>query len=209
LCKREHRHGAASRLDQGQPRSIGTPFGEFQAGILNLTHVKAARASSTSFDNVPVLRRPEIAMFKNVLIAADGSQLADRAIDQGLSLAKALGAKATAVTVTESWDALSRAALAQKQVCNPVAGYEERMAAAANRILWSVGEKAKKLGVACTTIHVKGRHAAEGIIETAREQTCDLIVIAAHGRRGLAAALIGSQANRVVTLSPVPVLVCR
>jgi nucleotide-binding universal stress UspA family protein len=83
------------------------------------------------------------------------------------------------------------------------------VAAAANRILWSVGEKAKKLGVACITIHVKGRHPAEAIVEAAREQACDLIVIAAHGRRGLAATLIGSQANRVVTLSPVPVLVCR
>jgi nucleotide-binding universal stress UspA family protein len=148
-------------------------------------------------------------MFKNVLIATDGSGLADRAVEQGLSLAKAVGAKATAVTVTESWDALSRAALAQAQVRNPVAGYEQRMAAAANRILWSVGEKAKKLDVPCATIHVKGRHPAEGIIETAQAQTCDLIVIASHGHRGLAPPLIGSQANRVVTLSPVPVLVCR
>jgi nucleotide-binding universal stress UspA family protein len=148
-------------------------------------------------------------MFKNVLIATDGSELADRAVEQGLSLAKALGARATAVTVTESWDALSRAALAQAQVCNPVADYEQRMAAAANRILWSVGERAKKLDAPCGTIHVKGRHPAEGIIETAQAQACDLIVIASHGHRGPATPLIGSQANRVVTLSPVPVLVCR
>jgi len=56
---------------------------------------------------------------------------------------------------------------------------------------------------------VKDRHPAEGIIETAQAQMCDLIVMASHGRRGLARLLIGSQANRVVTLSPVPVLVCR
>jgi nucleotide-binding universal stress UspA family protein len=148
-------------------------------------------------------------MFKSVLIATDGSALADRAVEQGLSLAKAMGAKATAVTVTESWDALSRAALAQAQVRNPFAGYEQRMAAAANRILWSVSEKAKKLGISCATVHLTDRHPAEGIIEIAQAQMCDLIVIASHGHRGLATPLIGSQANRVVTLSPVPVLVCR
>jgi nucleotide-binding universal stress UspA family protein len=151
----------------------------------------------------------EVIMFKHILIATDGSGLADKAVVQGLTLAKALNAKATAVTVAESWDALSRAALVQAQVRNPVADYEQRMAAAANRILWSVGEKAKKLDVPCATIYVKDRHPAEGIIETAQAQTCDLIVIASHGRRGLATLLIGSQANRVATLSPVPVLVCR
>jgi len=148
-------------------------------------------------------------MFEHILIATDGSELADKAVDQGLTLAKALGAKATVVTVTESWDALSRAALARAQVRNPVAEYEQRMAAAANRILWSVGEKAKKLDVPYATVHLKDRHPAEGIIETAQARTCDLIVIASHGRRGLATLLIGSQANRVAALSPVPVLVCR
>jgi hypothetical protein len=82
------------------------------------------------------------------------------------------------------------------------------MAAAANHLLQSVGEKAKKLHVSCATMHVKGRHPAEGIIETAQAQTCDLIVIVSHGRRGPATPLIGSQASRVATLSPVPVLVC-
>jgi nucleotide-binding universal stress UspA family protein len=149
------------------------------------------------------------AMFEHILIATDGSELADKAVEQGLTLAKALGAKATVVTVTESWNALSRAALAQAQVRSPVAEYEQRMAAAANRILWSVGEKAKKLDVPYTTVHLKDHHPAEGIIETAQERTCDLIVIASHGRRGLAKLLIGSQTNRVATLSPVSVLVCR
>ena len=95
------------------------------------------------------------------------------------------------------------------QVCGPVADYEQHMAAATNRILWSVGEKAKKLEVPYATIHLKDRHPAEGIIETAQARTCDLIVIASHGRRGLATLLIGNQANRVATHSPVPVLVCR
>lgn len=148
-------------------------------------------------------------MYKHILIATDGSELAQKAETTGLALAKALKAKATAVTVTEPWDALSMAALAERNIPNPVAGYEEGVAAAANRILWGVGETAKKLGVSCTTMHVKDRYPADGIIEAAKERGCDLIVMASHGRRGLSKMLLGSQTTKVVTLSPVPVLVCR
>jgi nucleotide-binding universal stress UspA family protein len=92
---------------------------------------------------------------------------------------------------------------------NPVADYDERMSAAANRILFGVSEAARKLGVSCATLHAKDRHPADGIIETAKERGCDLIVMASHGRRGLSRVLLGSQATKVVTLSTVPVLVCR
>ena len=72
-----------------------------------------------------------------------------------------------------------------------------------------MGEAAKKQGRPCANLYIKDRHPAEGIIETAQAQACDLIVMASHGRRGLARLLLGSQANKVVTLSPVPVLICR
>jgi nucleotide-binding universal stress UspA family protein len=153
--------------------------------------------------------RREITMYKQILIATDGSDLAQRAEATALGLAKALNAQATAVTVTEPWDALSMAALAERGMPNPVADYDESVAAAANRILWSVSETAKKLGVSCTTLHVKDKHPAEGIIETAKARGCDLIVMASHGRRGISKVLLGSQATKVVSLSPVPVLVCR
>ena len=148
-------------------------------------------------------------MYKHILIAIDGSDLAQKAETVGLTLAKALNAQATAVTVTEPWDALSMAALAERGMPNPVADYDECMAAAANRILWGASETAKKIGASCATLHVKDRYPAEGIIETAKEQGCDLIVMASHGRRGISRVLLGSQATKVVTLSPFPVLVCR
>ena len=148
-------------------------------------------------------------MYKHILIATDGSELARKAETAGLALAKKLGAKATAVTATEPWDALSMAALAERSVPNPVADYEESVAASANRILWGVSETAKKMQVSCTTVHVKDRQPAAGIVETAQERGCDLIVMASHGRRGISKMLLGSQAAKVVTLSPVPVLVCR
>ena len=148
-------------------------------------------------------------MFQHILIATDGSELAGKAERTGLALAKALGAKATAITVTEAWDALSMAALAERGVPNPVADYEQSASSAANRILWEVDEIAKQTGVHCATRHVKEMHPAEGILDAAKEYGCDLIVMASHGRRGISRLLLGSQANKVVTLSPVPVLVCR
>ena len=148
-------------------------------------------------------------MFKHILIATDGSELAEKAVAHGIELAKYLNAKVTAVTVAESWDPLSMAALAERNIPNPVADYEERMVASANRILWSASEAAKKLGQSCSTIYVKDSHPADGILETARAQDCDLIVMASHGRRGLSKLLLGSQANKVVTLSSIPVLIYR
>jgi nucleotide-binding universal stress UspA family protein len=148
-------------------------------------------------------------MFKHILIATDGSELARKAETTGLALAKELRALATAVTATEPWDALSMAALAERGLPNPVADYDEAVAASANRILWGVTETAKKIGIACTTVYAKDKHPAEGILQTANERGCDLIVLASHGRRGISRVLLGSQTAKVVTLSPIPVLVCR
>ena len=148
-------------------------------------------------------------MYNHILIATDGSELAQKAVVTGLALAKELKAKATAVTVTEPWDALTMAALVERNVPNPVADYEEGVAASANRILWGVSETAKKMQVACTTMHVKDRQPAAGIVEAAKERGCDLIVMASHGRGGISRMLLGSQATKAVALSSLPVLICR
>jgi len=137
-------------------------------------------------------------MYEHILIATDGSELAGKAVAQGLALAKALKAEVTAVTVTEPWDALSS-----------YDDYESRMAKYAESTLSAVSQAAQEQGVPCATLHVKDRHPAEGIIDAARTEGCDLIVVASHGRRGVARLLLGSQAYEVVTMSPVPVLVCR
>jgi nucleotide-binding universal stress UspA family protein len=72
-----------------------------------------------------------------------------------------------------------------------------------------VKDTAGTLGRACNTQHVKDRFAADGIMESAAEKGCDLIVMASHGRRGLQRLLLGSVANEVVTGSTVPVLIIR
>jgi nucleotide-binding universal stress UspA family protein len=145
-------------------------------------------------------------MYAHILIATDGSDLAERAVEQGLALAKALNAKVTAVTVTEPWTA---AVSGEWAVAFPVEEYEKATAGNAEKILGGVQAAAASLGVTCDGVHVKDQYAAEGIVEEAKARGCDLIVMASHGRRGLAKFILGSQATRVLAHSAVPLLICR
>jgi nucleotide-binding universal stress UspA family protein len=145
-------------------------------------------------------------MYRHLVIATDGSELAEKAITHGVALAKALGAKVTAVTVTEPLPAF---ATADATIVLPIEEYDQAAAASAARILGGVETAAKASSVACDVVHVKDQFPAEGIVETAKTKGCDLIVMASHGRSGLSKLLLGSQANKVVSQSPIPVLVCR
>jgi nucleotide-binding universal stress UspA family protein len=145
-------------------------------------------------------------MYKHILIATDGSDLAGKALAQGLALAKALASQVTVVTVTEPW---ATQVMGEAAIAFPFEEYEKAMSVNAAEILSKAGEAASKAGISCATIHVKERHPAEGILETAKARTCDLIVMASHGRRGVTRLLLGSQANSVITHSTIPVLICR
>ncbi len=145
-------------------------------------------------------------MYAHILIATDGSELAGRAVEQGLTLAKTLGSKVAAVTVTEPWTA---AVSGEWAVAFPVEEYEKAAAANAAKILAQVTETAARIGIACETIHIKDQFAAEGIVEEAKTRGFDLIVMGSHGRRGIARFVLGSQATRVLTHSTTPMLICR
>jgi nucleotide-binding universal stress UspA family protein len=145
-------------------------------------------------------------MFKHILIATDGSDLAQKAVTEGLQVAKGSGAHVTVINVTEPWVAVAPGEIA---MAFPIKEYDASVAANAAQILSDVEKQAKALEVPCTTLHVKDQFPAEGIVETAAQQGCDLIVMASHGRRGLMRFLLGSQAIKVLTHSTVPVLVCR
>jgi len=145
-------------------------------------------------------------MYNHILIATDGSELAGRAVEQGLDLAKALSSRVTVVTVTEPWTA---AVSGEWAVAFPVEEYEKAAAANATKILEAVQTTAAQRGVVCDAVHVKDQYAAEGIVEEAKARGCDLIVMSSHGRRGIAKFVLGSQANKVLTHSTVPLLICR
>ena len=145
-------------------------------------------------------------MYKHILIATDGSELAHKAVVQGFALAKAVGAKVTVVTVTEPWTAVVPGEMG---MAFPVDEYEKGASENASGILATVKREADAARVACETVHMADQYPADGIIATAKDKACDLIVMASHGRRGLSRLLIGSQANQVVVHSDVPVLVVR
>jgi nucleotide-binding universal stress UspA family protein len=148
-------------------------------------------------------------VYKHILIATDGSELAAKAVTQGLALAKALDAKATVVTVSEPWNFVLASLAEREHRIDPRGDYDECTEAAAERIFWLVRQTSKRLNQACATLHIKNRYPADAILETAIAEGCDLIVMASHGRRGLAKLLLGSQTARVVALSSTAVLVCR
>lgn len=145
-------------------------------------------------------------MSRHLLIATDGSELAQRAVDEGIALARQLKATVTAVTVTEP---LTTMFAGQAVAALPTEDYDNEMRAGAQQILARIRLAAKQNGVPCETVHVQKQFPAEGIVETARATKCDLIVMASHGRRGLAKFFLGSQAIRVLSLSPIPVLICK
>lgn len=145
-------------------------------------------------------------MYKHLLIATDGSDLAQKAVEHGLTLAKALNAKATIINVTLPWDAL---VVGDPIAVLPRAEYEENVALRASKILAEAQDTARLFGMSCDALHVRDRYSAEGILEAAAEKGCDLIVMASHGWRGLRRLVLGSIANEVVTQSPLPVLICR
>ena len=145
-------------------------------------------------------------MYKHILIATDGPELAGKAVTTGLALANKLKAEITAVTVTEPWEAIVAGDMA---LGFPYREYQKGAAEHAARILAAVSDAAKGSDLDCATVHVPERYPAEGIVDCANEKGCDLIVMASHGRRGLSKLLLGSETTRVLAHSSVPVLVCR
>lgn len=149
-------------------------------------------------------------MYNHILITTDGSDLAQRGVDQGLSLAKALGSKVTVVVATERFP-IQGATTSSGWIGSPVdyERYDEGQKQFASDILSAVKAEAGKLGIEANTIHVPNEVPATAILQAAASHDCDLIVMASHGRRGIKRLLLGSQTAEVLANSHTPVLVVR
>ena len=149
-------------------------------------------------------------MYAHILIPTDGSPLAERAVDQGVALAKALGAAATVLTVVEPFDVLRNYTIDENSRLDEIMERYERAAAShADGILKAAADKAAAAGVAVTTVQAQSNHPWEAIIRQAEESGADLIVMASHGRGGVSALLVGSETMKVLTHSKIPVHVLR
>ena len=144
-------------------------------------------------------------MFKRILVPTDGSDITAKSIDTAVTLAKSLGAQLFTISVKEPFP---YSAISEMQPTPPQEFFDaqERIA---NKRVQTVLELAKAGGVVCQGHTVEALHPWEAIIDHATTLECDLLVMASHGRRGVSALLLGSETQKVLTHSKLPVLVVR
>jgi nucleotide-binding universal stress UspA family protein len=144
-------------------------------------------------------------MYHRILFPTDGSDITAKAMQSALGLAKLAGAELSVLAVKEPFP---YSAISEMQPVPPQEYFDtqERMAAARVKV---VTEAATAAGVPCRGYTVEALHAWEAILDQAKAQGCDLIVMASHGRRGMSALLLGSETQKVLTHSTLPVLVVR
>jgi len=148
-------------------------------------------------------------MFKHILVATDGSKLAAKAVKSGVKLAKALGARVTGVYVIPPYvpPMYGEAAIYVPEVTPK--RYKELAEKEAKKALALVEIEAQTSRVPFSVVYPVNDQAFQGVIRTAQSKKCDLIVMASHGRGGLAGLILGSETTKVLAHSKIPVLVCR
>ncbi len=145
-------------------------------------------------------------MYTSILIPTDGSELAGKAVEHGIELAKRIGAKVTVLTVLPPFRTFTTDT---QMIEDTPVRYKARMQEHAEKTLGAVAVAAQGAGVACETVQVEHEHPYRAIIDVADSKGCDLIVMASHGRHGISAIVIGSETVKVLTHCKVPVLVHR
>lgn len=145
-------------------------------------------------------------MYKHILVATDGSDAAERAMRDGFQLASVLGARLSVLTITKPWHAV---APGEVMVAFPEDEYLAGVQQLARTNLQTADKIAAEIGVTAETMHVVHDHIYEGIIEVAQKNGCDLIVMGSHGRSGLVRLFLGSETQKVLAHTRIPVLVHR
>jgi nucleotide-binding universal stress UspA family protein len=145
-------------------------------------------------------------MYTNILIPTDGSELAGKAVQHGIALAKQIGARTAVLTVLPPFHTLTTDV---RMIEDTPAQYKARMHKQAEKTLNAAASLAKSESVACETVQVEHEHPYQAIIDTATSKGCDLIIMASHGRHGVSAILLGSETVKVLTHCKVPVQVYR
>ncbi|WP_412058749.1 universal stress protein [Bartonella sp. DGB2] len=149
-------------------------------------------------------------MYERILVATDGSELAERGIDAAIDLAKQLHAELLVVTVTGLMPSYN-IVIGAEWAADPETFEEFRkdMEVEARKILGDALQRAEKAGVNARGIHSENQLPAAGIVEAAEEHDVCLIILASHGRRGVSRLLLGSQTAEVIAMSARPVMVIK
>ena len=144
-------------------------------------------------------------MYKRILFPTDGSDITAKALQAALGLAKLCNAQIHTLAVMEPFP---YSAISEMQPVPPQEFFDAQKRVALARVK-TVCEAASAAGVECKAHTVEALHPWEAILDHAKAQACDLLVMASHGRRGMSALLLGSETQKVLTHSLLPVLVVR
>lgn len=144
-------------------------------------------------------------MFKRILVPTDGSDITAHAVDVAIQLAKVHGAQLLTLSVMEPFP---YSAVSEIQPVPPQEFIDAQQRVATQRVE-AVSASAAAQGLSCKAHTVEALHAWEAIVEHAHAEQVDLIVMASHGRKGFAALLMGSEAQKVLTHVEKPVLIVK
>lgn len=145
-------------------------------------------------------------MFQHILIPTDGSELSNLAVKSAVQFAKEAHAKITGLTVTRPFHYFAVEAI---HMYDSIEKYKSDCDTQAQRNLSTLKAEADKAGVVYELVHRSNEHPYEEIVKTAQDKHCDVIFLASHGRRGVGALILGSETQKVLTHTKIPVLVFR
>ncbi len=145
-------------------------------------------------------------MFRHILLPTDGSELSRDTVRRAVSFAKATDARITAIYVKQTLPTEFEGDFIDPTALDRISHALDKKA---KEHLGFVKKLCKEAGVECKGVAIAGDHPYEEIIRTAAEEDCDLVFMASHGRRGLKSLLLGSETQKVLTYSSLPVLVFR
>lgn len=147
-------------------------------------------------------------MFRNILVPIDGSALSRKAIKKAVALAKATGAKVTGFHVAPAYKFNVYADYVPNNFVMPK-DFAARTKKVAEKHLAAVTKEAAAAGVKSEISYASSDFAADAIVKAAKKYKCDLIAMASHGRSGLSRLLLGSETQKVLAGTDIPVLVLR
>ncbi|KQZ99820.1 universal stress protein [Mesorhizobium sp. Root157] len=148
-------------------------------------------------------------MYKHILIATDGSELARKGLEHGLALAKPLQANVTVLAVSHPLRPEMENAARLGGIDDPVARYDQQIDANMKDRFAYIEQRGSEHGVTIDLVHEIDDSPAEAIVRFAKLKDCDLIVMSSHGRRGIRKVILGSQTSEVLAHTTIPVLVVR
>ena len=145
-------------------------------------------------------------MFKKILVPTDGSPLSEKSAKAALEFAAAQGASVVGLAVAELYPFML---MPEAGAMVDLSTYEELQDKSAQQAMARLKAMAADVKVPCEVVSTRGVHPYEEIINTAKDKSCDLIWMGSHGRKGLDKLLLGSETQRVLSHSTIPVMVWR